>query len=64
ASGGTYGSQPDGSTVVEVTCLNDGCYDFTIYDSFGDGICCAYGQGSYILQDASGNTLASGGNFG
>ena len=64
ASGGTYGSQPDGSTVVEVTCLNDGCYDFTIYDSYGDGICCAYGQGSYILQDASGNTLASGGNFG
>ncbi|MCB0644230.1 MAG: hypothetical protein KDC44_21450, partial [Phaeodactylibacter sp.] len=24
ASGGTYGSQPDGSTVVEVACLNDG----------------------------------------
>ncbi|MCB9295392.1 MAG: hypothetical protein H6559_20050 [Lewinellaceae bacterium] len=43
ASGGTYGSSPDGSTVVENACLPDGCYDFIIYDSYGDGICCAYG---------------------
>jgi hypothetical protein len=65
ASGGTYGSQPDGSTVVEVACLADGCYDFVIYDSYGDGICCAYGSGSYILtDDANGATLASGGSFG
>ncbi|KAA3630285.1 MAG: hypothetical protein DWQ02_18175, partial [Bacteroidetes bacterium] len=65
ASGGTYGSQPDGSTVVEVACLVDGCYDFIIYDSYGDGICCGYGNGSYILTDDSdGSTLASGGNFG
>lgn len=64
ASGGTYGSQPDGSTVVETICLNDGCYDFNIYDAYGDGICCAYGQGSYTLTDALGNVLASGGNFG
>ena len=64
ASGGTYGSQPDGSTVVEVTCLNDGCYDFNIFDSYGDGICCGYGNGSYVLEDESGNTLASGGAFG
>ncbi|KAA3628519.1 MAG: T9SS C-terminal target domain-containing protein [Bacteroidetes bacterium] len=64
ASGGTYGSQPDGSTVVEVLCLVDGCYDFNIFDSYGDGICCAYGNGSYTVTDAGGNTLASGGNFG
>ncbi|MBR9920317.1 MAG: T9SS type A sorting domain-containing protein [Bacteroidetes bacterium] len=62
ASGGPYSGA--GSTVVEVNCLNDGCYDFTIFDSFGDGICCAYGNGSYLLEDASGNTLASGGAFG
>ena len=24
-------------------CLEDGCYTFTISDTFGDGICCAYG---------------------
>ena len=64
ASGGTYGSQPDGSTVIEVNCLNFGCYDFTIYDSYGDGICCSYGIGSYELKDAGGATLASGGSFG
>lgn len=65
ASGGTYGSQPDGSTVVEVACLSEGCYDFIISDSYGDGICCSYGSGSYTLTDDSdGSTLASGGSFG
>ena len=64
ASGGTYGSQPDGSTVVENFCVPDGCYDFTIYDTYGDGICCSYGNGSYVLTDAGGATLASGGSFG
>jgi hypothetical protein len=62
ASGGPYSQA--GSTVVEVNCLNDGCYTFTIFDSFGDGICCGYGNGSYELRDASGNLLASGGQFG
>ncbi|MEL6862882.1 MAG: zinc-dependent metalloprotease [Bacteroidota bacterium] len=65
ASGGPYGSQPDGSTVVEAACLQNGCFNFTIFDSYGDGICCAYGQGSYVLTDDSdGSVLASGGNFG
>jgi chitodextrinase len=63
ASGGTYGSQPDGSTVQEVITLADGCYDFVINDSYGDGICCSYGSGSYSLT-GGGSTLASGGAFG
>ena len=63
ASGGTYGSQPDGSTVTETPCIPDGCYDFVIYDSYGDGICCAYGNGFYLVRDADGNILASGGEF-
>ncbi|MGS2725626.1 M43 family zinc metalloprotease [Psychroserpens sp. BH13MA-6] len=62
ASGGTYGSQPDGSTYTESLCLPDGCYTFTITDAYGDGICCAYGNGSYSLTDSSG-VLASGGSF-
>jgi hypothetical protein len=62
ASGGPYGST--GTTYIEVACLNDGCYDFNIFDSYGDGICCAYGTGSYSLEDGSGNVLASGGAFG
>ena len=64
ASGGTYGSSPDGSTITADVCVPDGCYDFTIYDSYGDGICCGYGNGSYTLSDDAGNTLASGGSFG
>ena len=63
ASGGTYGSQPDGSTINEVISLAAGCYDFVINDSYGDGICCSYGNGSYSLTDGS-TTLASGGSFG
>ncbi|MBT8189401.1 MAG: zinc-dependent metalloprotease [Bacteroidia bacterium] len=62
ASGGPYSTA--GATEVEVNCLNDACYDFNIFDSYGDGICCTYGNGSYLLEDASGNTLASGGSFG
>ncbi len=63
ASGGGY-ANGDVST-TETFCLTAGCYDFTIYDSYGDGICCspAYGNGSYTVTDASGTTLASGGAF-
>ena len=65
ASGGTYESQPDGSTLAIPVCLADACFDFTIYDSYGDGICCGFGNGSYSLtEDASGTVLASGGSFG
>ena len=63
ASGGTYNSTPDGSTVIETSCLAAGCYTFTINDTYGDGICCSYGNGSYTLTDGS-STLASGGSFG
>ena len=63
ASGGPYGNQPDGSTVTTLLCLADGCYDFTIFDSYGDGICCGYGNGSYTVTDDMGNTYASGGAF-
>ena len=61
ASGGNYSG--NGSTVSEDLCLVDGCYTFTILDSYGDGICCSYGNGSYSLTDG-GTVLASGGSFG
>lgn len=60
----SYANQPTGSTVVEQICLIEGCYDFIIYDSFGDGICCGFGNGSYeLVEDASGVVVASGGEF-
>jgi hypothetical protein len=59
-SGGPYSSA--GSTVNETFCLVDGCYDFTINDTYGDGICCSYGEGSYDISIA-GQSVASGGQF-
>jgi hypothetical protein len=56
-------SNPDGSTVTEtISGLAAGDYTFTFNDSYGDGICCAYGSGSYTLT-YSGGTIASGGEF-
>jgi len=39
------------------------CYYFTIYDAFGDGICCDWGQGYYNVY-LDGNLVATGGQFG
>lgn len=52
-----------GDTTDALLCVPDnGCYTFTINDTYGDGICCAYGQGAYtVLFD--GDTVASGGEF-
>ena len=63
-SGGTYGSQTQGSTLVISNCLPSGCYTFIMKDSYGDGMCCSYGSGSYsLVQDDNGNSLASGASF-
>ena len=53
-SGGPYAET--GTTYSESVCLPYGCYTLTVNDSYGDGICCAYGQGSF--------QLTSGGGFG
>ena len=63
ASGGTYGSQADGSTLNLNINLDAGDYTFTISDSYGDGICCSYGNGSFTLSSGS-STIATGGNYG
>jgi hypothetical protein len=45
-------------TYTESVTLPDGeCYMFFIYDSYGDGICCGYGSGSYTLEDSDGTIL-------
>lgn len=63
ASGGPYGGAPGGSTFSETVFLEDGCYVFTIFDAFADGICCAYGEGSYSVT-CSILVHASGAEFG
>ena len=63
ASGGPY-STANGTESATVCLDASGCnYTFTINDSYGDGICCGYGNGSYTVTSAS-STYASGGSFG
>ena len=41
------------------------CFTLYVYDSYGDGMCCGYGEGSFQVLDASGNTiLVNDGDFG
>jgi hypothetical protein len=58
--GGPYDNNTE---VIESFCLSDGCYTFTIFDSFGDGICCGWGDGSYQLYSHLGFNFATGGDF-
>ncbi|MBL0024908.1 MAG: T9SS type A sorting domain-containing protein [Saprospiraceae bacterium] len=60
-SGGPYTSS---NTLYNISmCLPSGCYTFTIKDTYGDGICCAYGSGSYTIKQGS-TSLITGGQFG
>lgn len=61
--GGPYTDGNSDPIVVEMLLTVDGCYDFEIADTFGDGICCAFGNGSYTLSDGDGATLLQGGEF-
>ena len=64
-SGGAGGVYPNNTTVYDADwTLPADCYTFTINDEYGDGICCAYGSGSYTITTNSGaTTVATGGNF-
>lgn len=60
ASGGDY--ETTFTLYEELLCLEDGCYTFTINDAYGDGICCAYGDGYYQIS-SEGVEIASGSEF-
>ena len=67
ASGGPYNNLGSpGTTVqpaVDVALTNSSdCYEFIIYDSYGDGMA-GYGAGNYTITDNSGTILVSGGDF-
>jgi hypothetical protein len=48
----------------DTLCVPSGqCLKFTIYDTYGDGMCCNFGNGSYTVL-LNGNTVAQGGHFG
>jgi hypothetical protein len=63
AQGGPYPKALANQVVLDTFCLPEGCYQFEIRDSYNDGICCAYGAGSYQLTAAEQGLLAAGGEF-
>lgn len=68
-SGGPYGGTgaPGSEETINETfdVVANECYTFTINDSYGDGICCAYGNGSYQLTTSDGTIIInSNGQFG
>ncbi|WP_165739214.1 endonuclease [Pseudoalteromonas sp. Z1A6] len=59
ANGSGYASN---TQYDEQICLTDGTYTLVINDSYGDGMCCSTGNGSYALKQGS-TTFASGASF-
>ena len=59
-SGGAYANS--GTIYIETACLEVGCYTLNVNDSYGDGICCAYGEGSYTVN-VDGEDVLTGGQF-
>lgn len=63
-SGGPYTSADTLYSQTTPQCLpDDAKYVFTINDSYGDGICCSYGSGGYVVKQDDAQAL-SGGEFG
>lgn len=58
-----FGYASSSTIEIPIQLINSGCYEFKIFDTFGDGICCNFGEGEYRLEDAQGNILLSGGEF-
>jgi hypothetical protein len=62
ASGGPYTDQATNGTYPQPSvelCLPVGCYQLTVNDSFGDGLCCAYGDGFIRVLDGDGQVLGT-----
>lgn len=72
-SGGPYSDGTGGITVSDNYCITPGCYDFAIYDGYGDGMygsqygSCTF-DGYYNMTNAAGDTLmellAANANYG
>jgi len=63
-SGGPYLDITGGQLYVKNVCIPAGTpVVFEVNDGFGDGMCCSYGNGYYLVE-MLGYTVASGGEFG
>ena len=67
-SGGPYTMLAAGTGtqlhIEHVTVPADECAKFTIHDQMGNGICCSFGHGYYIIKDSQGNVLFGDENNG
>ncbi len=52
------------NTILEDFCLAEGCYEFSIVDGYGDGICCTFSNGNYSLSSLGENIIESDGTYG
>jgi hypothetical protein len=61
--GGPYEAQF--TLITERLCIDpEACYVFTMFDTYGDGICCQWGDGYYEITDEEGlPLLTSDGDF-
>ncbi len=62
-SGGPYEDDLDGTVITIPLCLEEGCYILQVDDSYGDGMCCDYGEGSFTVYDPQGDVIYTGGEF-
>ncbi len=51
---------------TEEICVDySSCFTLRVFDSFGDGICCSFGEGNIVMLNSSGDTLViNDGDFG
>ncbi len=61
---GSYNESDDNTIFIETfDVAPDNCYEFEIFDSYGDGICCEFGDGFYNLSSDNGDLIIDGGEF-
>ena len=57
-SGGPYASNTPYN--IDVAVPGNMCFEFILYDSYGDGMCCANGVGTCIVTDVNGAIIFEG----
>ena len=57
-STGSLSSEDSNEVYTEEICVNyTSCFSLYFYDSYGDGICCGFGEGFFQVLDATGEVI-------
>ena len=59
----SYEGIAPGSLIEQRIFLNSGVHDFILLDAFGDGICCAFGEGYITVENQCSGILFEDYNF-